>query len=212
MSPRIERIEDAGPDRKARRLVFDDGSEPRLTSAAVVKELAIEEGALYPGDELETSLAGVEPQFAKDRALRLLGYRERSCAELTRKLKDSGYGPQVAGAVVSRFVELGLVDDERFAGMWVRSRVSAGRGGRRIRQELAEKGIAPEIIAAAMADSCPPDEQLQRACDALRGRSASDRKERDRLIRRLVARGFDLSVARRAVESVSEAAESGDFN
>ena len=203
MTPRIVRIEDAGPDRKARRLVFDDDTDPRITAAAVVKALGLEVDAEMPRDALESALAEAESSLARERALRLLGYRERSVAELTRKLRDSGYGPDTIAPILSRFVELGLVDDERFAGMWVRSRAASGHGGRRIARELAEKGVPPEIAAAALQRDCPPDAQLARARESLRGRRAHDRKERERLVRKLVSRGFDLSTALQAVADVA---------
>ena len=202
MTPRIVRIEDAGPDRKARRLVFEDGLDPRVTSAAVVKELGLEADSTVPADSLEVALAEAEHRLAKDRALGLLGYRERSAAELARKLRDSGYAASTVSPIVGRFIELGLVDDERFAGMWVRSRVSAGHGARGIARELAEKGVAPQVISAALERDCPADTQVASARESLRGRRPADRKERDRLVRRLVARGFDLSTALQAVSEV----------
>ena len=179
--------------------MFEDGSEPRITSAAVLKEL----GLAVDSDVLEAGLAEAESVLAKERALRLLGYRERSAAELTRKLGESGYDSATVAPIVARFIELGLVDDERFAGMWVRSRVAAGQGAHRIQRELAEKGVAPQIISAALERDCAPDTQVARARESLRGRRPADRKERDRLVRRLVTRGYDLSTA---LQAVSEAA------
>jgi regulatory protein len=207
VSPRIARIEDAGPGRKARRLVFDDGSEPRITSAVVVKQLRLLEDTDIRFDALNEALAQVEPDLAKERAIQLLGYRERSTSELRTGLVDSGYGPALAATVVERLQELGLADDERFAGMWVRSRAASGIGARRIARELVEKGVAEDVIDAAMRETCPSTGQLDRAIAALRGRVATDRKERNKLVRRLVSRGYELSIALRAVQSTSEGAE-----
>ena len=207
MTPRIVRIEDAGPDRKARRLVFDDGSEPRMTSSAVVKELGLTPDTDLPADALEAALAETEPALAKERALSLLGYRERTESELARKLRDSGYGAPTVAGVVARFAELGLVDDERFAGMWVRSRVAAGHGARRIQRELAEKGVAPEVVSVALERDCPLDTQVARARESLRGRRPANRKERDRLVRRLVTRGYDLSTALQALADTEDDSE-----
>jgi regulatory protein len=198
--PQIVRIEDAGPDRKARRLVFDDGTEPRLTSGAAVKALGIEVGSNTALETLETSLSEVEFPLAKERALLLLGYRERSRAELTRKLRDSGYSADIAARVVERFTEVELLDDDRFAAAWVRTRSAAGFGARRIARELAEKGIAPETASAALESISSSDAQLDLARKMLRGRTAADRKERDKLVRRLVSKGFSLQTALQATE------------
>ena len=203
MTPRIVRIEDAGPDRKARRLVFDDDTPSRITSAAAVKELCLTADAAVDADALEDALAEVEPGLAKERALRLLGYRERSEVELAAKLGDSGYGEAIVAPIVARFRELGLVDDERFAGTFVRSRVAAGLGTRRIQRELAEKGVSTHVASAALDQDCPVEAQLSRARESLRGRTATDRKTRDRLVRWLVSRGYDLSTAIEAVAETS---------
>jgi regulatory protein len=204
MSPRITRIEDAGPGRKARRLFLDDGSEPRTTSAVAVKRLGLTEGAEFSASTLDRALSQIEPDMAKERAIQLLGYRERSTSELLQGIRDSGYDHTVANAIVERFAEIGLVDDERFAGMWVRTRVAAGLGARRIARELADKGIAPAVIDGAVQQYCAPDDELERAVRSLRGRRAADRRERDRLIRKLAARGYDLTVAVRAVDASTD--------
>jgi len=101
----LVRIEIAGPGAKARRLVFDDGGAPRETSAAAVKRLGIEEGTEVAREAVVAALSETEYGLAKERALRLLGYREHSAEELLRKLRDTGYPEAVAQAVVARFTE-----------------------------------------------------------------------------------------------------------
>jgi regulatory protein len=200
VSTSIQRIESVGPDAKARRLIFEDASEPRVTSAAILKLLALEAGCAVDMEQLRMDLAENEPRLARERALQLLGYRERSCAELRQRLHDNGYPRSVVNDVVDRFCEVELIDDARFASAWVRSRVSAGYGRRRVARELAEKGIDDALIQSALEEEMGDDE-LRRAMDSLRGRRPRDAKERERLIRRLVSRGFELRVALEAVDA-----------
>lgn len=198
MTPVIERIETAGPDRRARRLVYDGETGSRTTSAAVVKGLALAEG-----DNVDlTAIEALEPELARDRALNYLGYRERSVKEVTKRLVDDGYPPSVASPIVSRFQELGLIDDERLARMWARSRSSSGHGRRRIEQELQRRGIAPELATVVAADACC--DELQSARAFLRGKSPTSREEQQRLIRKLLRRGFELSVALDATASADD--------
>ena len=202
MCATIARIENAGPGLRARRLVFSDGSPTRTTSAAALKETGIQEGTEITPEALESELATIEPPLAKDRALRLLGYREHSSAELEHKLRDSGYPKPVAASIVARFVEVELVDDARFAGAWIRTRHCAGYGARRIRQELERKGVAPETIDAAFEESATDGvDEFARASAALGSRQAHDRASRDKLVRRLIGRGFSLTVAIGAVDA-----------
>jgi regulatory protein len=198
MGTTIQRIENAGPDVRARRLIFDDASTPRVTSAAVLKLLSLDVGSAVDTEQLRVALAEHEPRLARERALQLLGYRERSRAELRQRLLDNGYPRDVVDPVVERFCEVELVDDRRFAAAWVRTRDSAGYGRRRIARELTDKGVEQDIISAALDDELHSDE-LSRATAALRGRAPSDARDRERLVRRLVSRGFEFRVALDAV-------------
>ena len=206
MCATIIRIEVAGPERRARRLVFDDGHDSRDVSTAIMRELALEVGTQIDPTDLECTLQGIELDRAKARALQLLGYRERSEAELRGKLVASGYPPGVANAVVARFVQVELVDDSRFAAAFARSKVSAGYGNRRIARELQFKGISESLVADTLETLGEREDDVSRARRALRGRAPADPNEERRLVRRLVARGFDLATALRAVGSSAESA------
>jgi len=63
------------------------------------------------------------------------------------------------------------------------------------------RGVSPETIRNALSDGEDSEDELARALSALGGRTAADRQGRDRLVRRLVSRGFALSVALRAVRA-----------
>ena len=157
-------------------------------------------------EAFEADLAAEELPLAKERALKLLGYRERSAFEVHRKLRDSGFPESVSRAVVQRFSDIELIDDERFASAWTRSRRAGGYGEQRISRELAEKGVDPTLIAAAHETDDGADE-TGRALAALRGKVPHDRADSQRLIKRLLGRGFSLSVAR---DAVSRSASSTD--
>ena len=204
MPTHITRIEIAGRERRARRLMFDDGTEPRVTSAAAVKELGIKEGTPADGGAIHAALAAVEMPLARDKAYRLLAHRDRSSVELARKLIESGYPRETAAAVVDRLIELGIVDDERFAMAWARSGVTRGLGPVRIRSELRQKGIPDDVIGDALGELGDPSAQLEAAVSALRGRTPKDQKDHARLMRRLVSRGFSYEIAAKAVASVSQ--------
>lgn len=202
----IQSVEAAGPGSRARRLTFSDGWEPRLTAASVVKELGLEAGDQVARDELLASLDELEPTHARERALRMLGYRDRTEHELVRALKDDGYPEAVARAVVDRFVEVELVNDARFASSWVASRTASGLGRRRIARELREKGVDDAVAHEALTAIADHDE-VDRARRALRGRTPETRAERDKLLRRLITRGFDMSIALAALEPPEEDAD-----
>jgi regulatory protein len=80
--------------------------------------------------------------------LRQLSMAPRSRAQLERKLSQRGCDPEVAARVLDRMTEVGLVDDEAYAGMLVRSKQEV--------KGLARKGLAHELrkhgIDRAIAD------------------------------------------------------------
>jgi len=174
----------------------------RLTSAAVVRALSLEPGC--PVDD--AAMAETEAAEARERAFRILGYRDRSRAELAQKLTEDGYPHDVVAAITERLAELDLVNDVRFAESWVRMRSASGYGPQRIARELSQKGVDKQIAQDALHVLEGPTE-LERARKALGTRTAANPRERDRLMRRLVTRGFSFETARRVLDSTPEADE-----
>jgi regulatory protein len=84
----------------------------------------------------------------KSKALRLLARREHSRAELTRKLSDDGNKEDIQ-AVLDQLERSGLLSDARFAESFVSSR-AARVGNARLRHDLRAKGIADDLIVAAL--------------------------------------------------------------
>lgn len=198
----IEHIETAGPDRRARRLLFDDGTPPLTTSAAVIKALDLEAGAQWDREVLAERVDEVARKVARDRAMQYVASRERSVHELRSRLLRDGYSAAMVSEIVDRYTELQIVDDTRYAESWVRQRIAAGYGPRRIAQELSQRGIDPQLVAEVVRSAGDDEvDDVSRARASLKGARPHDRKDRERLIRRLVGRGFSLGVALEAVES-----------
>lgn len=150
---------------------------------------------------------------ARQIVLRQLAMAPRSRQQLRDKLRQRNCPDDVAEAVLDRMAEVGLVDDEAFAGMLVRSK-QAGRGlaTRALSQELRTKGIDPETAEAVLAD-IDPDEERERA------RALVDKKLRTlhgleptvqtrRLAGILARKGYPSSVAFAVIrEALAEAPE-----
>lgn len=193
------RIEVAGRSRRARRLVFDDSST-RVTSAAVVRILSLEAEDLRSRSELEPLLLEAERAAVKERAAMVLGYRDRSVAELVEKLADDGYPQIVVDETVERFSELSLIDDQRFTAGWVRSRRASGFGDDRIRRELRQKGVSDQIISEAFGELTEEtSDQVERASRLLSASRLESQADARRAVSRLLRKGYPMSVALAAV-------------
>src|SRR5215831_8741219 len=90
---------------------------------------------------------------ARTLALRMLGRREYTSAEIREKLLDREVSADDADAVIEALTSEGLIDDRRAASAHVRtaSRVKR-RGLFRIRRELEARGVAPVIIKDALGE------------------------------------------------------------
>jgi len=133
---------------------------------------------------------------AKAEALRFVNYRMRTRKELVRKLSTRGWPDRVIQAVVTRLEELEMVDDARFARLWIDERMrNKPMGQSLLRRELKSKGIDETIIHAAMEQWSGQDQEKERAGEILRRQSHRyarlDRKTAERrMIAFLARRGF----------------------
>ncbi|PIQ85592.1 MAG: hypothetical protein COV73_05630 [Candidatus Omnitrophica bacterium CG11_big_fil_rev_8_21_14_0_20_43_6] len=102
------------------------------------------------------------PEKARAYAFLLLKFRLRSENELKSRLKQKGFSQDLAADTVSFLKDKEFIDDRVFAKGWVFSRLKRPLGLRKIRQELAQKGIAKEIIQDALAQASQdyPESQI----------------------------------------------------
>ena len=102
-------------------------------------------------------------EVARQICLNQLEYAPRTRAELAVKLRSKGVGDAVAEQVLSRFAEVGMIDDTLFAQRWVSGRHrSKGLARRALTQELRRKGVDDEVVAAAV-EALDPELELATA-------------------------------------------------
>lgn len=107
---------------------------------------------------------------AKQRALKILERRDVSRKMLLDKLTEKGISRADAEEVADWLCGLGVVNDERFAGLVVRHYAAKGYGRRRIRDELYRRGIDREFWDGALAELPETDDAVDRLLSArLRG-------------------------------------------
>ncbi|MHB8185398.1 MAG: regulatory protein RecX [Dermatophilaceae bacterium] len=97
---------------------------------------------------------------ARQIVLRQLAMAPRSRAQLEQKLAQRDCPADVAAAVLDRMSEVGLVDDQAYALMLVRSQ-QAGRGLAKgaLARELRSRGIDDELAQKALASIGDADER-----------------------------------------------------
>jgi regulatory protein len=148
---------------------------------------------------------------ARTICLRLLEISPRTRRELADKLHSRGVSNDVATAVLDRFTEVGLIDDQAYASAWVDSRRrTRGLAARALSGELQRKGIEREIADEALSSVSPADEEAAaRALIArkLRSTAGLDPAARTRRLLGVLARkGYSGELSRRIVREEIEAA------
>ena len=100
-------------------------------------------------------------------ALRILNYRFNSEAELRRKLKAKDFDAQTIDATLARLRDEHWLDDDRFAGAFVRTKANKRQGRLRILRELQAAGVNNETAATAVAENLDSEregEALRELC------------------------------------------------
>src|SRR5258708_35049789 len=118
-------------------------------------------------ESVELEQAGPQPDDPEERArqacLRLLTLAPRTRAQLADALKKRGIPDEVADAVLSRFTDVGLIDDAAFARAWVESRHHGhGLSARALSAELRRRGVDDDQIREAV-DELGPDAEVETA-------------------------------------------------
>ncbi len=152
---------------------------------------------------------------ARSYALWLLGRKAYASAALQSRLQRRGYSPEESQDAVAYLTEIGYLNDRVFVDDFVRGRAESGHGPRQISWELRSRGIeAPEIERAVAALDA---EQLREraaalAADRLRRAGAGDPKAHQRILRYLLQRGYEYSLAAEVVAELMADLDSGGQN
>ncbi|MFF6784075.1 recombination regulator RecX [Streptomyces sp. NPDC012510] len=157
--------------------------------------------------------SGDPAERARAICLRLLTGTPRTRKQLADALHKREIPEDVADEVLSRFEEVGLINDSAFADAWVESR-HHGRGlaRRALARELRTKGVDSALIDEAVAQLDTEQEEAtarELVARKLRSTRGLDRDKRLRRLAGMLARkgypeGMALRVVRQALEEEGE--------
>ncbi|MFF2329026.1 MULTISPECIES: recombination regulator RecX [unclassified Streptomyces] len=156
---------------------------------------------------------------ARNICLRLLTGTPRTRKQLADALRKREIPDEAAEEVLSRFEDVGLIDDAAFADAWVESR-HHGRGlaRRALVRELRTKGVDSAVIDEAVGQLDSEQEEAtarELVARKLRSTRGLDRDKRLRRLAGMLARkgygeGMALRVVRHALEDEGEDTEGLD--
>jgi len=184
-------------------------------SFSLSMDLALQHGlkpdAVIDEDLLKVLLQEDGDAKATARALYFLGHRQRSEAEVRKKLQEKEFHDDVIDRVLEKLRRNNLISDARFAEAWVENRsLHRPRGARMLQQELRQKGIAKETITAVLPGQ---EDELANAVSALQKilqskerawENLEEKEKYQKAIQYLMRRGFNYSVCKTAWDERQE--------
>jgi regulatory protein len=130
-------------------------------------------------------------------ALKMLGRRELSEAQIRQRLARREHDAEAIDAAVARLLEERAIDDNRVAEAIARTETGFRKRGRlRVRRKIESAGIAPAVARRAVDEvfgNLDGDELLESALGKRlrRGMTIADDREFNRLYRYLIGQGFE---------------------
>lgn len=200
--------------REGRRYAVVCGEEITVT----LDSDTLDSSGLEPGDEVEeTRLMELADRSAykqaRDRALYTVGRKEICREGLIRQLTRGECSREVASRVADEMVELGFINDVRYANMLAEYLYREKRyGSRRVIMELTSKGIDRELAAAAAEENAAdPEEALDSLLDSRFGRELDTAAGVRRAMNNLLRYGYSPGDIRSAIERKTRQSFDEDF-
>ena len=190
--------------------ILVDGKVVAILSLDGIERLGLRIGAQYSEPLANRVTIEAAALHTFDRALAMLAARPRAARDLERVLVRKGEPAEHVAAAIQRLLAMGILDDAQFARQFIRAKISgAGLSRRRLQSELWRRGVARDVIDAALAEVMAEDEVdedaqiAEVAAKKLRTlRSADPAVARRRLYAFLARRGYDSVAIRRVMDSL----------
>ncbi|UCD05434.1 MAG: RecX family transcriptional regulator [candidate division WOR-3 bacterium] len=192
---KISKIETQKKNRK-RSSVYIDGKFAFGISNEILLRFDIHEGEEIDEDLIQSVLLAKEKQQIRNRAYRLLHYRNRAIKELKDRLLKVGFDPALIQEVIDEMIENNTLDDRNFAESFVADYTKLrAKGNIFIRHELTKKGVASDVIEGLVKDRDEKSIADEYMCKKLSHLDMAKPKDRQKALRRMLTHGFTPAVA-----------------
>ncbi len=137
--------------------------------------------------------------------LRLASVKERSSVYLRKRLSQEGFCEQDVERAIERAMSVGIVDDARYAEVYLHTGLNAGRGRAGIISELESLNIDLSFLEDEINND--EDTEISRALQFLEHHPSHAKNKRDGAYRKLMQKGYGSSVSAKAARLWSEACD-----
>ena len=160
-----------------------------------IRRYHIEEGAELTEERYRQILDEVLRKRARERAIYLLKEKDRTEAELTKKLREGFYPEEVIREVLELFKARHYIDDEEYGRRYLDNH-SQKKSRRRLQYDLQRKGLDRDQIEELLEEIEVPEEDQIREFLQKKGYDPTDQKEKGKLMMALARKGFAYEAIR----------------
>ena len=132
-----------------------------------------------------------------DFACRLLARRDYFTEEMRQKIIAKGATAEEAAAAIEKLNKFKYLDDAKVLKKYISEISAKGKGINYLKQKLYEKGCSALISSYDLAEFYPFEEEVEAAKKAL---SKIHDCEKEKLVAKLISRGFSTAAAIEAVK------------
>lgn len=179
---------------------FDEG-EPAFMNSEIIAQYNIKGGVSIPESAWNQIVYANEFRRARERALYLMDYRDHSYIELFKKL-EKNYDEDICYDVIDSLVEVGIVDDRRYAENLAQRLMEVKRCGYyKAVQEMRQKGISKELANEILSEyEDTTQERLKDLIESKYARRLEDEDGIKKVKNALVRNGYSYKDVNAALE------------
>lgn len=200
--------------KQAYRVTFESGEK-----LYVSEDLLVNEQLLKEKEFTEQAFAQLKEKVQIDRgyqlALNYLSYQMRSKKEIKDYLKKHEIESAYFSAILTKLIEVNLVDDQAYADSYVRTMIkTSDKGPKVIFQQLKKKGIHDENIRQSLTIFTEKElfTKAKQLAEKLtyKYRNSSSREMEQKIRYQLMNKGFDVDTIKAVMETIDFQKEAED--
>lgn len=187
--------------------VFVDGTYRFSLDAAEAVLKGIKTGKELSDKDIKNLLMDSDYSKARDTALNILSRKSITSHLLKDAIIQKGYADIIADEVIRELTELGYVDDENYAHMYLEYCREKMWGKKKIRYEMKQKGLSDENIETVL-QTYNEDDIISDMAEIIVSKYSAcdlgDIKTKAKITRYFASRGFDFSKIDSAINLAKE--------
>ncbi|HHY77268.1 MAG TPA: regulatory protein RecX [Clostridiales bacterium] len=143
--------------------------------------------------------------------IKLLSIKDRTTAELRKKLKEKMFPDDIIGETLNKLTDYGYINDERFTENWIKSKANqSGISKKYMYNKLLQKGIEKELIDNVF-KKINIDDYVSAfifAQKKIKLLNDDDKTKKNKLFTILARKGYNIELCKKVIKDIFESDDS----